>query len=117
MSIQEVDLQDFSQTAGQSEAESTSRQDGGLIKPNLALLRHVNVDLEVRVGRAVLSAAELFSLSAGEVITLQESVDQPLELVLEDQVVARGTLVASGDQLGVRITEVAGTDLPLTQAE
>ena len=39
--------------------------------------------------------------------TLDATLDAPFDVVLGDQVVARGELVAVGDRFGLRITEVA----------
>ena len=43
---------------------------------------------------------------AGKVITLDKQVDSPVDLCVNGRVVGRGTLVAVGDQFGVRVTEI-----------
>jgi flagellar motor switch protein FliN/FliY len=51
---------------------------------------------------------DLFSLKDGSVVELQRMVDDPVDVLLNGRVVARGQLVASGDQFGVRVTEILG---------
>jgi flagellar motor switch protein FliN len=72
----------------------------------LDLVGHVKVKLAVSLGGAEISVAKLFSLSSNEVIALDRSVDAPVDVKLNDKVIARGTLVAVGDNFGVRITEI-----------
>ena len=73
----------------------------------LDLIGGVKVRVEARIGEAEISVKELFELGANSVVALDCPVTQPIDLVLDDRVVARGTLVAVGDQLGLRVTEVA----------
>src|SRR3990170_4529589 len=73
----------------------------------LDLIGHVKVKLTVALGAAELSVAKLFSLSPNDVVTLDRSVDAPVDIRLNDKVIARGTLVAVGDNFGVRVTDIA----------
>lgn len=72
----------------------------------LDLVAHVKVKLTIGLGGAEISIGKLFSLSPSEVVTLDRDVDAPVDIRLNDKVIARGTLVAVGDKFGVRVTEV-----------
>ena len=74
-------------------------------------LGSVKVQVFVRVGRAEVSVAELLELKQGATITLDRLVDQPLDVLVDGHVIARGTLVAVGEHFGVRITEAATASL------
>lgn len=77
-------------------------------------LRNVRVKLTVSLGAAELTVGELLGARAQQVIRLDHGVEQPVDVLLEGQVVARGVLVAVEDQFGVRITELpVSLDLPL----
>jgi flagellar motor switch protein FliN/FliY len=65
----------------------------------------VKVRLRVSVGQATLSIGELLALKEGGVLKLDAALDLPVEILLDDKVVARGQLVAVDDNFGVRITE------------
>lgn len=85
-----------------------------VVAANLSLLKHVDVEVEVRVGRATLRVAELFSLQAGSTLKLDREVDEPVEILLNGRLVAAGQLAVLGDHLGVRITSIANADTDLS---
>ena len=76
------------------------------IGERLDLVEHVKVVMSVSIGSAEISVAELFALGTGKVISLDKQVDAPVDLTVNGKVVGRGTLVAVGDQFGVRVAEV-----------
>jgi flagellar motor switch protein FliN/FliY len=73
----------------------------------LPLLGSVKVQVSVRVGGTEISVADLAKLEEGMVLALDRDVEAPLDVLIDSHVVARGMLVAVGDQFGVRITEAA----------
>lgn len=97
MSIKEVDYREL------HDARETGTT---LLAPNLELLKHVEVSLEIKVGQAVISVADLFQLKAGSVVVLDRKVEEPVEVLLNGQAVAVGYLAVSGENLGIRITEI-----------
>jgi flagellar motor switch protein FliN len=72
----------------------------------LDLVGHVKVKLTVSLGGAEISIGKLFALAPSDVIALDRGVDAPVDIRLNDKVIARGSLVAVGDNFGVRITEI-----------
>ncbi|HEU4652728.1 MAG TPA: FliM/FliN family flagellar motor switch protein [Steroidobacteraceae bacterium] len=83
-----------------------ARDKSAAIGERLDLVSHVKVKLTVTLGGAEINLGQLFSLCADEVIALDRGVDAPVDVRLNDKVIARGTLVAVGDQFGVRVSEV-----------
>lgn len=69
-------------------------------------LHAVKVTLQVRVGQSTMSVGELLAARENEVLVLDRAVEQPVDLLLEGSVVARGQLVAVDGSFGVRITEL-----------
>jgi flagellar motor switch protein FliN/FliY len=69
-------------------------------------LHAVKVRLQVCVGAAEMSVGELLAARAGQVLVLQQAVEQAVDLLLEGKVVARGQLVAVDGAFALRITEV-----------
>jgi flagellar motor switch protein FliN/FliY len=69
-------------------------------------LHQVKAHLQVCVGEAVMTVGELLSAKEHHVVRLDRMVDQPVDLVLEGKVIARGQLVAVDDHFAVRITEL-----------
>ena len=71
----------------------------------LPFLKSVRVTVTVRVGQADTTVGELLDMKAGAVLALDRLVDQTLDVLVDQHVVARGTLVAVGDHFGIRLTE------------
>lgn len=70
------------------------------------VLGTVEVELEATLGRGRLTMHRLASLIANEVVSLDTPINGTVDLALGGKVVARGELVAVGDNFGVRILEV-----------
>lgn len=88
------------------EAPAASPIGNPLVSRDLGLVGHVTVKLSALVGSATLSIDVLFALKRGEIVALNESVDDPITLLLNGKPVAKGELVAIEDCFGVRITEL-----------
>jgi flagellar motor switch protein FliN/FliY len=69
-------------------------------------LHAVKTRLQVAVGQAEISIGELLAAKEHQVLILDRAVDDPVDLLLEGKVVARGQLVAVNGRFGVRITEL-----------
>lgn len=72
-----------------------------------SVLSDIQVVLEARLGRSTLSIGELTALEEGSVVTLDRSLADHADLYLNGKCVARGEIVAVGDNFGVRITEIS----------
>jgi flagellar motor switch protein FliN len=79
----------------------------------LPFLGSVKVRVSVRVGGTEISVADLLKMEHGSVLALDRDVEAPLDVLIDGLVVARGSLVAVGEQFGVRITETAIATLPV----
>ncbi len=69
-------------------------------------LHQIKARIQVCAGTAVISVGELLALRAHQVLTLDQGIEEPVDLLLDGQVIARGQLVAVDDCFGVRITEL-----------
>ena len=68
------------------------------------------IEVTISVGKARPLVSELVELRRDSVLTLDSSIDDPVELYIGDRLIARGELQELGDdsgRLGVRLTEVA----------
>jgi flagellar motor switch protein FliN/FliY len=90
-----------------AEAPKTERPEQARPGVNSDLLRGVRVALDARLGKASLSIEDVMALKPGSVVTLQKGLAESIELYLNDNLVARGEIVAVGDKYGVRIVEIA----------
>lgn len=74
---------------------------------NLELLWDVALSLTLRFGQRELLLKEILELSPGTVLELDRQVDEPVELLLDRKVIARGEVVIVDGNYGLRVTEVA----------
>lgn len=69
-------------------------------------LHSIRTRLQVCVGHVELSVGQLMAAKEHQVLVLDRLVDQPVDILLEGKVVARGQLVAVDDQFAVRLSEI-----------
>lgn len=89
-----------------SEVEPTGGRGRSLTEGNLDLIRNVKVRLTVSAGSCQISVQELFDLKENALLALDKGTTEPVEILLDNKVVARGNLVAVGDSFGVQISEI-----------
>ena len=73
-----------------------------------ALERVINVPLAVtlRFGQRHLTLREVLALTTGSLVELDRQVEEPVELVLGERLIARGEVVIVDGNYGLRVTEV-----------
>jgi flagellar motor switch protein FliN/FliY len=64
------------------------------------------VNLSVELGRSQISLKEVFELTEGSIIELERLVGEPLDLVVNGQIVAQGEVVAIDNNYGLRVTNI-----------
>jgi len=69
-------------------------------------LHQIKTQVQVCVGQATLTVGELLGAKEHQVLPLDRTLDQPVDLMIEGKVVARGQLVALDGHFAVRITEL-----------
>jgi flagellar motor switch protein FliN/FliY len=75
---------------------------------HFALLRDVEVEITLEIGRRKMRIADVLSLSQGQVLELTKAVGEPLDIYVNGQLLGRGEAVVVGERYGVRITELVG---------
>lgn len=96
-------------TDPKKEQQNAPEADGQKSAPSRSLDAIFGVKLEVRVvlGKSKLPISEILDLSKGSVIELDRKVGDPVEIMVNDRMVARGDLVkVEGDQIGVALREI-----------
>lgn len=79
---------------------------GAVLLPGAHPLHSVKVQLHVRVGTVAMTLGELLAARERQVLRLERMVDDPVDLVLDGRVVARGELMAVDGAFAVRVTEL-----------
>jgi len=73
---------------------------------NIDLLMDVSLRVSVELGRATLSVRETLNLAPGHVLELDKLAGDPVDILINGRLVARGEVVVVDDQFGVRVTEI-----------
>lgn len=73
---------------------------------NLELVMDVELNVTLRFGQRQLPLREVLELSSGSVIELDRLVDEPVELLLDGKMIARGEAVIVDGNYGLRVTEI-----------
>ena len=73
---------------------------------NLDLVLDVELNVVLRFGQRQLTLREVLDLTSGSVIELDRQVEEPVELLLEGKVIARGEAVVIDGNYGLRVTEL-----------
>jgi flagellar motor switch protein FliN/FliY len=89
------------------EAGAGSPSGSSLVKKDMSMVGHVPVTLTALIGSVSINIEQLFALKKGEVLAMNESLDAPVTLLLNDKPVARGELIAVEENFGIRITELS----------
>jgi flagellar motor switch protein FliN/FliY len=71
-----------------------------------ALLKDVEVELTLEIGRRRMKIEEILRLSTGATIELSKAAGEPIDIYVNGQLLGRGEAVVVGDRYGVRITEL-----------
>jgi flagellar motor switch protein FliN/FliY len=72
----------------------------------LDLLLDVPLDVTVELGRSRMTIQDLLGLSPGSVVELDKIAGEPLDIVVNDRLIARGEAVVVNDKFGIRITDI-----------
>jgi len=76
---------------------------------NLDVILDIDLPLSVRFGEAEMTLDELTKLGPGSVIDLGRSPDDPVDVLVNGRLVARGEVVVVSGNYGVRVLEVVST--------
>lgn len=73
---------------------------------NLDLLMDIQVTLSVEIGRTRLPIKDLLALTQGSVVELGREVNEPLDLMVNGTLIARGEVVEADGRFGLRLIDV-----------
>lgn len=73
---------------------------------SIDLLLDVPLRISVELGRATMSIRDVLNLGAGSVIELDKMAGEPVDIMANDRLVARGEVVVVDENFGVRVTDI-----------
>lgn len=76
---------------------------------NIDLIMDIELEVVARLGSIQMSIREILKLGPGAIIDIDRAADAPVELVVNDKLVARGDVVVVQENFGLKISEVPST--------
>ena len=76
---------------------------GKLVESSIEFLKNVSVSLSVELGKCDLSIKEILDLKNGSVLRLDKMAGEPVEILVNNQILARGEVLIINDVVGVRV--------------
>jgi flagellar motor switch protein FliN/FliY len=73
---------------------------------NLDLILDIPLKVTVELGRTRMLVSDLLNLGQGSVIELAKLAGEPMEVLVNDKLVARGEAVVVNEKFGVRLTDI-----------
>jgi flagellar motor switch protein FliN/FliY len=73
---------------------------------NIKLLMDVNMELTVELGRTKKSIKDILGMGEGTVIELDKLAGEPVDVLVNGQLIAKGEVVVIDENFGVRVTEI-----------
>ena len=73
---------------------------------SLDVIKDVQVKIQISLGEATMSVAELMALREHSIVALDRDASHAVDLVLDGNIVGRGNLVVVGDNFGIELIEI-----------
>ena len=105
------DVGDIDETGGGEEATgeegaTAATSVEGAESKSLDLILDIPLTVAVELGRSKMLINDLLQLGQGSVIELTKLVGEPLEVMVNQKLVARGEVVVVNEKFGVRLTDI-----------
>jgi flagellar motor switch protein FliN/FliY len=101
----------------QADAEAapvTKLSDEGKSKPDrdidLDMVLDIPVTISMEIGRTQINIRNLLQLSQGSVVELDRLAGEPMDVLVNDTLIAHGEVVVVNDKFGIRLTDVISAD-------
>ena len=92
------------------EAPEAAPSQGGR---NIDAMLNVGLQVQIVLGRSRMPISQVLKLTRGSIIELDKKMGDPVEILINDRLVAKGDLVKlAGDRLGVELTEIVKDYVP-----
>lgn len=83
------------------EAPTRSRE-----SEKLRALENIEVEMSVEVGRTEISISDLLRLNEGSVVELDRLAGEPLDILANGTMIAKGEVVMVGERFGIRFSDI-----------
>ena len=75
---------------------------------NIDMLLAVPIKITVELGTAKMLVRDVLKLACGSIVELDRVAGSPIDMMVNERLVARGEIVAVEENFGIRVTELVG---------
>lgn len=91
----------------EDEADKTvEKNNEGENSQNLDLILDIPLEVSVNLGKTKLLIKELLKLGPGSIVELTKQVGEPMDILVNNKLIAHGEVVVIEDNFGIRITDI-----------
>jgi len=98
--------QDYEEEKQEKQEYLVQEKNEAINKRNLNLILDVPLKLSVLLGRTKKNINDILSLGPGSIVELEKMAEEPVDILVNDTLIARGEVVAVNEYFGVRITNI-----------
>lgn len=103
----------FSDSEGQGEgkfSDSASSSVSAASQQNIDMLLDVELDVGIELGNSILSIKRILDLAPGSIIEMDRMAGEPVDLLVNNKVVAKGEVVVIDENFGIRIVSLVSPE-------
>lgn len=99
----------------QHEFQDLKEEDKHSTERDIEFLLDIPVEITVQLGKSKMMIKELLQLGQGSVVELEKLAGEPMEILANSRLIARGEVVVVNEKFGVRLTDIISPSERLTQ--
>ena len=101
-----IDSEGNAPEAENSDDKSAGVSLAGMEDTGLELLMDIPLEISVELGRVKMVVKDVVELGSGSIVEIDKAAGEPVDVMVNGRLVARGEVVVIEDNFGVRITEI-----------
>lgn len=102
-----TEAEDMQQAPMNNLVDDSNKEDGGV---KLESLLDIPVSLSVKIGETRISIRNLLQLNQGSVVELDRMAGEPLDVLINNTLIAHGEVVVVNEKYGIRLTDVISAE-------
>ena len=79
-------------------------------RPNIDMLLDIDLDVNIELGKSMLSIKRILELAPGSIVELDRMAGEPVDLMANNKVVAKGEVVVIDENFGIRIVSLVSPE-------
>ncbi len=99
-------MEALAQEAAAKSSNQVPQLNGGSQDPNLDRILDIPLVLSAQLGNTRMLIKDLLQLGPGSIVELDKLAGEPLEVLVNERLVARGEVVMVNEKFGIRLTDV-----------